>query len=250
MSLNSILKQVGHTLKHNSPAILTAMGVSGTLSTAYLAAKASFSAARVIDGDNDRRLRQTQSRPLETKEKVELVWKLYIPAAASGVLTVTCIIFGNRIGAKRTAAAYSILSVSERAFTEYKEKVVEQIGEKKEQAIRDQIAEDRMKKEPVSQQVIIAGKGTVLCYEMYTGRYFNCDMETLRRAENEMNAKMLQEDQATLSEFYDFIGLPHTSYSDYTGWNSYKLMELRFSTILSDDNRPCIAFEYSYIKPF
>jgi hypothetical protein len=63
-----------------------------------------------------------------TKEKAKVVWKLYIPAGLSGAITVGCIISATRINSKRAAAAYSSLSVSEKAFDEYREKVVERLG--------------------------------------------------------------------------------------------------------------------------
>jgi hypothetical protein len=52
-----------------------------------------------------------------------------------------------------------------------------------------------------------------------------------------------------LDEFYECIGLPYTSQSNTYGWDSNKLMELEFSTTLTNDGVPCLAFEYSYLKP-
>lgn len=249
MNVTHLVKSLEKIVRVNSPTILTALGVSGTLTTAYLATKASFKAARVIDSEQERLDRNEKSHPMDNKEKSRLIWKLYIPTGISGVLTVGCIIAGTRIGMKRTAAAYSLLTVSEKAFSEYKEKVVEQIGAKKEQAVRDQIAQDRINKNP-EQGVIVVESGTVMCYEMHTGRYFNCDMETLRRAQNTINAKMISEMDASLSDFYHLVRLPYTSYSSMSGWNSDKMLELQFSTVLSDDGRPCIAFDYNYVIPF
>jgi hypothetical protein len=74
-------------------------------------------------------------------------------------------------------------------------------------------------------------------------------METIRKAVNTINAKMLREDEATLSDFYYLIGLPYTSYSSGTGWRSDKLLELYYSTALNDGGIPCITFEYNYVKP-
>jgi hypothetical protein len=51
-----------------------------------------------------------------------------------------------------------------------------------------------------------------------------------------------------MTDFYYLIGLPPTGISSHHGWESNKLMNLVFSTTLSDDQRPCITFEYNYTK--
>lgn len=245
MQLIDVIRRTENLMRRNSPTILTALGVSGVIGTAYLTAKASFVMANEISAHDDK---FAPGFNYTTKEKVKAFWQLYIPAAVSGSVTIACIIGATKVGSKRTAAAYSLLTVSEKAFVEYKDKVVEQIGAKKEQALRDEIAQDRVTKNP--QGLVVVGAGNILCYEMHTGRYFNSDMETIRKAQNEINAKMLRETEASLSDFYYLVGLPPTSYSDRTGWQSTKLLELSFSTVMSEDNRPCISFEYNYIEPF
>src|SRR5690349_5429579 len=87
----------------NSPTILTALGAVGTLTTAYLAGKASFKAAQILD-DYDTISIQENRPPLDAKDKVAVVWKLYIPAASTAIVTVTSIILANRIGTRRAAA--------------------------------------------------------------------------------------------------------------------------------------------------
>lgn len=247
MKLSKITHIVQKSITDNSTTILTALGVSGTISTAYLVGRASFQAVEAIQIEQNRLDSYIKSHPLDKKEKAKLVWKLYIPAAASGILTIGCIIGGTRIGFKRTAAAYSLVTVSEKAFAEYKDKVVEQIGATKEQKIKDQIAQDRVTATP-GQNMVVVSSGSVLCFEMHTGRYFNCDMETLRKAQNTINAKLIREVEADLNDFYYLVGLPNTTTSAGVGWDSDKMMELYFSTVMSEDNRPCIAFEYNYVK--
>lgn len=145
------------------------------------------------------------------------------------------------------AAAYSL---SERAFSEYKDKVVEKIGERKEQSFRDEVAQDKVLRADKSQQLVLAMPGNVICCELHTMRFFSCDMETLKRAQNEVNAKILNSmgSSATLDDFYDLLGLDHTTNSSHLGWDSDKLMILEITTVLSADNRPCLAFEYNYLK--
>lgn len=246
--VGSIFKAKGitqHFLKTNSPAILAAVGVSGTITTAYLTAKASFQAAKVID-----QIERKKARDLEPKEMVDLVWKFYIPPALSGGITISAIVAGTAIGTRRTAALAAAYSLSDKALTEYKTKVVEELGERKERKIRDSVAQDNVNANPPSgREVMLAGPGNVLCFERFTGRYFHSDMETLRKAENTVNAKAQREVYAYLSDFYDLVGLGETSTSQELGWDSDRLMEIEYSTVISEDGRPCLAIEYNYTKP-
>lgn len=241
MSISNILTNVAKQAKVHSPEILTALGVTGVFTTSYFTAKATAQVARDEDADPW----------ASNREKFKKYWKLYIPAAVSGVFTTGCIIGASQASGRRTAAAVTAFTVTEKAFSEYKEKVVEQIGINKEQKIKDEIVQDAVKANPPSTQVIFAGSGHVLCCELFTKRYFRSDMETLKKAQNEVNEKIYSDLYVMMSEFYDLIGLPHTSHSDYVGWDSQKPMELLFSAVLSDgpDPEPCMGFDYNYTKP-
>ena len=237
------LKALGYSakafVKHNSPAILTGIGITGAVTTAYFTGVAGYRTAKRLE----------DMPPMESKREVVLeVWDLYIPAAVSGLVTVACIFGANKISSNRAAAAYSLLAIGEKAFEEYKEKVVEKLGENKEQAIRDEIAQEKVLSNAPGQIIYAGGEG-VLCCELLTGRYFLSDMETLKKAVNSINAKLLREDYVVVGEFYYTIGLAHTSNSSNIGWTSDKLMDLEFTTVLSNDAKPCLAFEYNYIKP-
>lgn len=246
---NNILSKTIQTLKSNSPEILTALGVAGVFTTSYLTGKASYKASQIIAEDEQQGV-MFEDRKDRIKERVRLTWKLYIPAAGSAVLTTACIIGGSRATSKRTAAAVTAYSLTERAFSEYRDKVVEEIGDRKEQKIRDELAQMRVSEiPPVSREVIITSGGQVLCCELYTHRYFQSDMESLRRAQNDINMMVVNHLYVTLDEFYDLLGLPHTSVSDHMGWDSDRLMNLEISATISETGVPCLAFEYNYVKP-
>jgi Family of unknown function (DUF6353) len=237
--LTHIATKTSQVLNANAPAILTAFGVSGTVTTAYLTGKASYNAAKRLS---------EEPADLSGREKVELVWDLYVPAGISAIVTVGCIVGASRISAKRAAAAYSLVTLSERAFEEYREKIVEKLGENKEKAARDEIAQTKVTSNPAG-TVLAIGSGNVLCCELYTMRYFESSMESMRKAENNINAKLNHHMYATLDDFYDMVGLVQTSESGTIGWESDRLMELRFTTTLTPDGKPCLAFGFNYIRP-
>lgn len=219
---------------------MTALGVTGVVTTAFLAAK---SAVKASD-----HLHKQFGPDLSNKEKAKETWKFYIPPVVSGAVTIGCIICASKASNKRTAAAVTAYSLTQQAFSEYKEKVVEQFNANKELNIRDARAQDIVTNNP-SREVIVTGKGHNMCCELMTRRYFRSDMETLRKAQNDINAMVVNNFYVSLSEFYDVIGLPYTSVSSNLGWDSDKLMELIFTTTISEDGDPCLAFDYNYTKP-
>lgn len=240
MNISSLFTDLAKQAKVHSPEILTAFGVTGVISTSYLAAKAATKVARDEDADPW----------ASNKEKIKKYWKVYLPAGISGVVSIGCIIGGSQASGRRTAAAVTAFSVTERAFAEYKDKVVEQIGKGPEQKVRDELVQKKINENPPG-QIIMVGSGHVLCCELYTGRYFRSDMETLKRAQNEVNSIASKDMYATLSDFYDLLGLPHTSHSDYTGWDTERGMELVISAVMTETAtpEPCMGFDYNYIKP-
>jgi len=241
---------VGHFIKDNSPTILTVVGVTGTVSTAILTGRASFRAAEVIrdaeihpfkDGEDGFWVRKTN------KERFELVWKLYIPPAVVGGATLACIIGANTISSKRTAALVSAYTVAETTFRDYKDKVVEQIGANNEQKVRDAVAQDRVTANPPEDsQLVILGSGDVLCFDQHSGRYFQGNMEAIRKAENDLNYEIINGmGGASLNDFYHKLGLDPLSHGDDVGWNSDKKLSLHVPTArITKDNQPALVISF------
>lgn len=240
-------------LENHSTTILTGVGVGGTIVTSVLTGRASFKAAKIIEDEQNVmfhawREGESEEPPVDLSKptKVKLVWKLYLPPVASGVLTITSIVVANKISSKKIAALAVAGGISERALQEYKDKVVEKLGERQDQKLRDEIAQDRVNAHPVgSREIVLAGTGEVLCYDMITGRYFQSTVEEIKRAENKINHEMLNHMGASLAEFHDELGLPATPYTDSVGWSGTDLIKVVFSTVMSPDSRPCVAIDFS-----
>ena len=229
----------------NSPTILTALGVVGSVGTAVLAGQASIKAVDVLRAA-ERDAEIMDEPPLSNKEKFILTWQLFIPTAVSGSFTIAAIVGSNAISNRRAAALAAAYSLAEKAIAEYKEKVIEKVGPNKERAIRDEIAQDRVDRNPPSQLEIHPNgrPGDVLCYDTYSGRYFYSTMEDIRRAENAVNKTIVNGYYAALTDLYDQLGLDRTKFSDEIGWNTNRLLEIRFSTTMSDDQRPCMVIDF------
>ena len=229
-------------LSKHSPEILIGLGIAGMISTAVLAVTATPKALKAIEEKKE----EEQVEELTTIETVKTTWKYYVPAVASGIFSACCVVGAHSVNARRNAALAAAYKISETALTEYREKVMETVGEKKEKTIREKVQQKRIDEKPVSKSnVIVTSKGHTRCYEYYNDRYFWSDIEQIKRVVNDLNKRMLSEGYISLSDFYDELELNHTSISDHVGWNiDDGFIDIDFSAHLGDDGEPCIAIEY------
>ena len=257
--LSGVVKDVQKAMKRHSPEILTGIGIAGMITTTVMAVKATPKALILIeeakddinrdlvdialDEDQDCTNQIDRLKPLDL---IRVTWKCYIPAVAIGGMSILCLIGASSVNVRRNAALATAYTLSESALREYQEKVVEHIGAKKEQAVRDDIAKDKLERDPVIyKEIIITERGNTLCYDSISGRYFKSDIEKLRKAQNELNRQMLDEMYISLNDFYYEIGLNNTSMGDNLGWHVDKgLIDLQFSSQLATDGTPCLVMDY------
>ena len=233
----------------NSPTILTVGAVAGVITTVILTVRAVPKAEAAIHEATPLDFQNDEFHPLTRVEKVKVAWKFYIPTAVMATATIACIIGGNTISTRRTAAIASAYTLADTAIKEYQSKVVETLGEGKETKIRDAIAQDRLDANPVGQNAVyIASGGEMLCYDTISGRYFKSDIETLRRAENELNHRLINSSFISLNEMYREIGLEPVKLGDDMGWIPDNMIDFRFSSRIADNNTPCIVLDY-HIDP-
>ena len=229
------------TTQH-SPEILTGIGIAGMITTTVLAVKATPKALKLMED-----AQYEKGEDLTVPEKIKTTWKCYIPAAVTGVASVTCLVGASSVNLKRNAALATAYKLSETALLEYKEQVIDTIGERKEKEVRDKVAKKKVEKNPVSKStVIVTDKGNTLCYDAVTGRYFKSDIETIKKVVNELNRRMICENYISLNEFYSELNLDNCDIGDDLGWNiDSGLIEPDFSTQLADDDQPCIVLSYN-----
>ena len=246
------VKKIQKILAKRSPEILTGIGIAGMITTTVLAVKATPKALRLIDEAELKKANETntpyEGHNLTKTEVVKAAWKPYIPAAITGVCSVACIIGANSVHLRRNAALATAYQLSTTAFNEYKEKVVETIGEKKEKVVRQNIAKDKVENNPVSKtEVFVTGNGSSLFYDTLSGRYFESDMNKLEKAVNNLNWLMNNgnEPYISLTQLYDELGLSHTGVSDNIGWKVEDgNIELAVSAQVADDGRPCLVMDF------
>lgn len=235
------IKSLKSNISKNSPTILTGMAVAGLVTTVGLAVKATPKALQIID-----LAEQETGYQLEKKEVIKATWKCYIPTALMGAASIGCIIGANKVSLRRNAALASVYSVTEATLKEYQNKVVETIGEKKAKQVKDEVAKEVVKKNPPNEkEVIITGKGETLCLDVLSGRYFKSDIDKIRRVENDINSRMLQDDFISLNDVYYELGLEPTKLGDNMGWHQDEsLLYFDFSSQLTPEGVPCMVIDY------
>lgn len=241
--LKPLALSVWKETKKHAPAVLTGIGIGGMVTTTIMAVNATPKAIMLI---NERECEEKIEK-LPKIEAVKTVWKCYLPAAVTGALSIACLVGATNVSARRNAALATAYSISESALKDYQAKALEVVGEKKEQAIRDAVAKDQIEKNPVSttKEDIFTEKGGTLCYDSLSGRYFKSDIDAIRKAENNINRQMMNDNYVYLNEFYDELRLPHIDVGDMLGWHIDKgYIDLAFSSQLADDGTPCLVIEY------
>jgi hypothetical protein len=246
MNLTPLFKRFGQVAAKNSPAILTSIGVTGAVASAYLAAKGAFQAAEILTKAQSEENEAKQAHALTTEEKFHLTWRCYIPAATCLVLSATAVICANRISDRRAAAMATAYSVVKESYTEYRAKTAQKVGPKKEQEIRDEIAQDRRERNPIDRTtLIVTGKGPTLIYDKWNDRYFTSSRNLIDAAVNELNREININGFATLGAFYRLLDVPAPGNSEYLGWRIDQLLEVKFSGTLDSDGEACLQMEFA-----
>lgn len=253
MNLSKFTKTTWAGLKKHSPAILTAIGIAGLVSATVMAVNATPKAIKLIEeagykkAADENPCMDMEYTPLTALETVKVAWKPYLPVAITTVTSIACIVGASKVSSRRNAALATAYTVSETALREYKDKVKEIVGDKKEKEVRDAIAKDKIEKNPVSRnEVIITEHGDSLCYDPFTSRYFKSDMHKLKSAINVVNHQMLQEGWVTLNDLYYELGLEEARAVDDIGWRAEDgIFELSPSSQIASDGTPCLVLDFS-----
>lgn len=259
LNLASAPKQVVRYMGKKAPELLTGVGIGLGACTVGLAVKATPKALILIE-EKKRQINrdileeakvngQSQTKhvdKLKPTDVVKTTWKCYIPAAVTGVASVVCLVGASSTSARRNAALAAAYTISESALKDYKTKVVEVVGDKKEKDIRDAVAKSKIEKDPVeNKEVYLTDKGETRCYDVLSGRYFKSDIDAINKAVNELNRRMINQNYISLNEFYYEIGLEGNKVGNDIGWRiDNGLIELDFSAQLSNDGTPCLVMDF------
>lgn len=197
------------------------------------------------------------------KDIAKEVAVLYLPTLLMGGASIAAFVAANSISVKRLTATSAALTATEEAFRTYKNKVIEQIGEKKAAEVVQKIVQEKVDKEPPATEgnpaganIILTGDGETLFLDELTHRYFRSDIEKVKRVINSLNARLVREDYISLNDYYDEIGLDRCNLGEELGWSimGEGQIDVQFTSVTAykDSDQeipiPCLAVGF-HVEP-
>lgn len=247
-TIKTTFRLLGKKVEKQAPTIATVAGIGFGAATVVLAVKETPKALVLVE-EKKREIADETGERVESLHPVDVVkttWKCYIPAITTGVLSVLCITGANSIHVRRNATLMAAYALTDSSFREYRDKVVETIGEKKEKTVREAIAQDKLDKDPVTnKEVFITEKGQTLCYDALNGRYFKSDQNDVERAVNAVNRIMVNHNYVSLNNLYYELGLEGTKLGNELGWNiDMGTIKVDYHAMLAKDGTPCLVVDF------
>lgn len=251
LNLKPLIRSLGGSLEKHAPEFLVSVGIAGLFGSIVLAVKATPKAMDDI-AEAAAKKADTSNDGLTKMEVVKATWKNYIPAAATALGSAGCIIAGTTVSLRRGTAIATAYKLSEEAFREYKEATVDVVGKDKEKEIRAHVAEKKIQTTPIDDNnIFMTGKGSDLCFEPITGRYFWSNSNAIDHDINLFNARLIDDGEASLNDFFEFLGLKTVSeiIGDnlcwrYSGRGLSDLCEISYKPVMTENRGTALALVY------
>lgn len=245
---NTINAFGGHVRK-NGPVILGGMAITTGAAATVMGFRAGIRASYILDAYGREEgyvsLSETISAT-DTKTLLKLTGPEIVPVAVLSAMSIASVVGALYLQNRRNAALAGLYALTETSFREYRNKVTEQIGAKKEQKVVDSIRDDIMVKQPVNSDLVTrTGKGSTLCYDELSGRYFESDIESIRSAVNDANESMMGgANFLTLNELYSLLGLKGIELGRDLGWNVDNIIKLDMGSHIASNGQPCLVISF------
>ena len=195
MKIKSLVKFVMSVAQEHSPEILAGLGIAGWATTSIVAVRKT---PACID-----ELRE--KKPETLGEEIKIMFPHYIIPIITGTLSTVCMISSVGVSNRRNAALAAALTLSEDNFLEYKNKVKEIMGEKKEEKIEQAIAEDHAQEAlrtiDNDKYMIRTGRADTLTLDLITGQVFLSDIDWIKSRFIDMNDFLQQNETMDVSDY-------------------------------------------------
>lgn len=259
--MSRAVHKVGFKFKKHSPEILVVSGVVGMVTATVVACKATTKLDQILEeGKKKEELIKTYepAQPKENEENTEVVEytdedrnkdlfivkvqtcahvaKLYAPAVALGVASITAILAGHNITRKRNAALSAAFAAVTSDFKTYRNRLIERFGEELDKELRFNIknkeVEETVANEDGSEttvtKIVPVMADDPNRYSQYSVIYddgctgWTKDPERnktfLIMQQNYANDKLKKRGYLFLNEVYDALGVPRTKAGQIVGW--------------------------------
>ena len=261
MNMNNIVNsatktfhRVGFQIKKRSPEILLVTGITGVVTSAVMACKATTKVDAIIEeskksidmiheGMETGNICDVEYTEEDGKKDLVIVYiqtgvkfaKLYGPSVLLGLTSIGCILASNNIIHKRNVALSAAYTAIDRSFKGYRSRVIERFGESMDRELRYNIKtqevketvvdEETGKKKTVKSTVSVVDPNTYSDYARFFDEYcagWTKDAEYnlmfLRQQQNYANELLKTRGHLFLNEVYDMLGIDRTKAGNIVGW--------------------------------
>lgn len=239
---NSVSSKVAMTIlktKKNSPTLLFGAGVAGVIGTVVLSSRATLKVEDILDETNAqlqqvRELKHDQYSDDDRKKDKAIIYaqtsvklaKLYAPSVALGVISIGCLVGSHRTLTKRNAALTAAYAGLDKAFREYRQRVIDEVGEERESRIWAPVemveeTDEDGKKVKVERSTGTGGSPYRVVFDE-TNPNWNPTPEYnqvfIAAQQQYANDLLRARGHVFLNEVHDMLGFPHTKAGQIVGW--------------------------------
>lgn len=220
-----------------SPEILVGAGVVGVVTAAVLASRATLKLESRVDHTNAQLEAVRESVEAGDAPQSELtkvyargvvdVVKLYAPSVSLGVLSIGCILGGHGILRRRNVAVMAAYKVLEDGYDKYRDRVISEFGEEKDEEFRRGIITEKIKDETTGKTKTVRRLDTdglspyARIFDEFNDNWEKVpesNIHFLKMVELHMNDKLRDRGHVFLNEVYDRLGFPRTEAGQAVGW--------------------------------
>lgn len=268
VKFDNLLKTAQKTMSKRSPEILTGVGIAGIIMTVIFTVEATRTAEALVKEEKRKKTEEIQKDiskenanvtiniddiELTPLEIVKTTWKPFVPVVVTCGVSIGCIMGINSVHIRRylsnNAAWATAYQLSANAMTDYREKVIETIGEKKEKPIHDAFVKERVEKNINENKIanVQPTNNVVLFYDEKFGQTFYSTPETVDAAVNAFNDMLNTCEYGSLNEFYDNLNIKGIGIGETLGWNRSRdglLTVLHNDVGMTPSGCPCFVINY------
>ena len=211
-------------LQRASPTILACVGVIGVIATAVMAVKATTKAVKLCEGVKS----DNGDEEPTTLDYVKTSWQCYIPTAIVGLSTISCIFGANMLNKRNQASLVSAYALLSQSYQRYRKAANSIYGDDADSRITAEVAKKVYVSEGLYGTSVYdpdSAADDTLFYDSYFQRYFTSTMATVLNAQYHLNRNFALRGEASINEFYAFMGLEEIRGGDAIGWDCYELVE-------------------------
>ena len=239
-AITRVMARQSLRFEKNSPQILFAAGVAGSVCSTVLACKATLKLEEVLDVtknnlDIARRLDDERYSEQDRKKDITLIYtratvsvaRLYGPAVVVGGLSIAALAQSNKILNQRNAALMAAYGALEKGFNEYRARVIEKYGEEDDRNFRYgtervEIVDPETNRKRTVTRVGPDGASIYARFFDPTSTSWSKEPEYnlvfLKCQQNYANDMLRARGHMFLNEVYDMLGIPRSQAGAVVGW--------------------------------